>query len=250
MTYVLAFVFVASLATPSLALADTPASETSIESREQRLLELFASRNFEGALGVARGLHEETQDPVYLRAMARCHEGLGAFATAVFLFEKYLLSPTLSNEQRLDTDQRIDLLKVRMVSPPKKTTANPAPLPKEPANIPPQAAAPVSRVPTLFVFKPPEWAAITGLVATSTLAVAAIATGVAANNKFDGLEISCGQTAQGCAADDIDSVSRRAHWANVFWILTGISAAATGMVFAIDYNYKEQHTGVSVAGRF
>ena len=94
----------------------------------------------------------------------------------------------------------------------------------------------------------PEWAPTAGLIVTGTFAVAAVATSIAASNKFNDLKDSCGKTAEGCATTDIDSLSGRARWANAFWILTGISAAATGTVFAIDYNAK--HIGFTLAGRF
>jgi len=94
----------------------------------------------------------------------------------------------------------------------------------------------------------PKWMPLAGLAATGTFAVAAIATSIAASNKFNDLKGACGQTAQGCMQSDIDGLRSRANWANAFWILTGISAAATGTVFAIDYNAK--HIGFTLAGRF
>jgi len=94
----------------------------------------------------------------------------------------------------------------------------------------------------------PKWMPLAGLAATGTFAVAAIATSIAASNKFNDLKDSCGQSVQGCVQSDLDGLNSRARWATAFWILTGISAVATGTVFVIDYN--EKHAGFSLAGRF
>jgi hypothetical protein len=144
MKYVFAFVFVVGLASPHLALAETVTSEMSVEQREQLLLELFGSKDYVRALGVARGLHADTNDPVYLRAMARCHEGLGTLAEAVYLFESYLLSQALSDEQRLDAEQRIRALKQRIAAEPAKPKVEMAPTPDSGVSVDGKAAAAVS----------------------------------------------------------------------------------------------------------
>jgi hypothetical protein len=73
------------------------------------------------------------------------------------------------------------------------------------------------------------WFFWTAAGATVTFAAVATISGLAANSRFDELAASCGQTQAGCTESQIGSVKSRATVANVFGILTGASAVATGV---------------------
>ena len=75
----------------------------------------------------------------------------------------------------------------------------------------------------------PRWVPWTLAATTVALGTGAVIAGLAASNRFDELKSSCGQTAQGCAAQPVDDVRARARNANILWAATGIVAAATGV---------------------
>ncbi|MDZ4694104.1 MAG: PEGA domain-containing protein [Deltaproteobacteria bacterium] len=85
-----------------------------------------------------------------------------------------------------------------------------------------------------------------GAGATVVAGLVAIFAGTSAGSKFDELKSTCGRDPQGCSDDKIDAVTSRASTANVFWVLSGVAAAATG----VGVYLHEQEQGVSMAVRF
>jgi tetratricopeptide (TPR) repeat protein len=75
----------------------------------------------------------------------------------------------------------------------------------------------------------PRWLPLAGAAATVALMTGAIVEAVSASKRYDDLSSSCGQTAAGCAAGDIDAVRSRDRAATALWIATGVVAAATGV---------------------
>lgn len=140
---------------------------------------------------------------------------------------------------------KIDEITIAQLPTPKLATANEVFKPNPPT-VQARALQPVqpSQQPSTL----PPWALKVGAITTGVFAVAAITTSLAADNRYSDLKNSCGKTPYGCAESEIDGMRSRGNWATVLWILTGLSATATGVVFAIEHN--QQQTGVSVAGRF
>lgn len=69
---------------------------------------------------------------------------------------------------------------------------------------------------------------------TVVLASGAIIAGAMMQSKFDDLRSSCGRgnpAFPGCTQSDVDAVKLRRDTANVFWGLTAVAAAATGVLF-------------------
>jgi hypothetical protein len=81
---------------------------------------------------------------------------------------------------------------------------------------------------------------------TVALATGAIVSGMSASSRFDVLQATCGQTAAGCTADQIDGVKSRDRLATILWIAAGMFASATGV--AIFVNARE--AGASAQVRF
>lgn len=81
---------------------------------------------------------------------------------------------------------------------------------------------------------------------TAALAVAAVATGMSSNSRYDSLKSTCAQTPAGCTADQIGVVRSRDQTANVLWALAGVSAVGTGVTVFV--NTRE--AGVSALWKF
>jgi len=177
----------------------------------------------------------------------------GDYTQALAMYRSFLRALPNSPNAKL-AQIKIDEIKIAQapvpvqLAAPKAVASTPAPtqVPQQRQMQPRQDQQGVSDSPAAYEI--PEWAPTAGLIVTGTFAVAAIATSIAASNKFNNLKDSCGQSVQGCVQSDLDGLNSRARWATAFWILTGISAVATGTVFVIDYN--EKHAGFSLAGRF
>src|SRR5262245_8094397 len=67
--------------------AGAPAGQ---DPRETRAIELFGASHYEEALDIYMKLHVETQHPVYLRNIGRCHQNLGHPDEAISAFREYL----------------------------------------------------------------------------------------------------------------------------------------------------------------
>jgi hypothetical protein len=126
-----------------------------------------------------------------------------------------------------------------------EAAAAPPPAAQPPAS--PEAAVSLSSSPPPPRDKPlPGWVPYVGAGLTVALTAGAIATGLSASSRFDDLRATCGQTAAGCTADQIDGVRSRDRLATILWIAAGMFASATGV--AIFVNARE--AGASAQVRF
>jgi len=136
--------------------------------------------------------------------------------------------------------------RARVAPAPAPVVAAPAPVPPAPAPAPaiaPEPATPPAVDLRADITATPEprprtplptslsWA---GLGATIALGAGAIVTGVQANRRYDQLKASCGRTAEGCSAADIDQVKASALTANLLWAATGAGALATGVIVFVN----------------
>jgi hypothetical protein len=69
---------------------------------------------------------------------------------------------------------------------------------------------------------------------TVVLAGAAAWAGWAANDRFDELHQSCGQTSAGCDAESTSDLKDRARRANILWALTGVAAVGAGITVYVN----------------
>jgi len=118
-----------------------------------------------------------------------------------------------------------------------------APAPAPPPEIAPQPAgtpavdlrADVTATPEPRSRTPlPTWLPWAGLGATIALGAGAVVTGLQANSRYEQLKTSCGRTAEGCPAADINQVKSSALTANLLWAATGVGALATGVVVFVN----------------
>ena len=91
------------------------------------------------------------------------------------------------------------------------------------------AAAPAAAGPPLHRWVPWSLAAT-----TVVLAGVAVWAGLSANDRFDELQHSCGQTSQGCDAATTGDLKDRARRANILWALTGVAAVGTGVTIYVN----------------
>ena len=80
----------------------------------------------------------------------------------------------------------------------------------------------------------PRWVPWAGAVATVALGTVAIVSGLSASRRFDDLKGSCGQTASGCAADQVSDLRSRARTVSIFWALAGAAAVGTGITVYVN----------------
>lgn len=121
--------------------------------------------------------------------------------------------------------------------PPAAVPPPPAPLAE--ATAPPPGAdlvAPPPPAPESAATPLPRWVPWVLTAATVGFGVGAIVSGVSASNRYDELHDSCGRTAAGCAASDIDDVRSRARRANILWLLTSAAAVGAGVTVYVNVN--------------
>jgi hypothetical protein len=92
----------------------------------------------------------------------------------------------------------------------------------------------------------PRWLPAVGAVLTVAAVTGAIGYGLSASSRYDDLARTCGQTAAGCTAGQIDYVRTRDTRATMLWISGGVLAAATGVTAY--FNVRE--AGLSSLWRF
>jgi hypothetical protein len=80
----------------------------------------------------------------------------------------------------------------------------------------------------------PRWVPWAGAVATVALGTVAIVSGLSASRRFDELKNSCGQTPDGCAADQVSDLRSRARSVGVLWALAGAAAVGTGITIYVN----------------
>ena len=91
--------------------------------------------------------------------------------------------------------------------------------------VPPTAPTPADSSATPL----PVWLPWALAGATLALGGAAAIAGQSASHRYDDLRLSCGQTPQGCASDQIDDVKSRADRANLLWALAGTAGLGAGV---------------------
>jgi len=120
------------------------------------------------------------------------------------------------------------------VLPPAPSVAPPPAPPPAPVAMPSvdleaHATPPASSDPPL-----PRWLPWAALGATVGLGAGAVVTGLGASHRYDQLRSSCGQTAEGCSASDVNQVKSRALTANLLWAAAGVGALATGVMVYVN----------------
>lgn len=112
----------------------------------------------------------------------------------------------------------------------------------------------------IVVVAPPEdrgfgfgWT-LTGGAFTLASFVTAIGLSVAAQEQFNDLASTCGQTLAGCAPGDVESVTTLATGANAMYVVSGILLAATGVAFGLELHFwsspSETHASVGYSSTF
>ena len=106
---------------------------------------------------------------------------------------------------------------------PSPTTAPAGALVAAPAAPPPPGQTPL-----------PRWLPLVGAAMTVAATAAATIVGLQASSRYDDLRATCGQTASGCSADQIDGVRSRDNAATILWVSAGVLAAATGVAIVVN----------------
>jgi hypothetical protein len=75
------------------------------------------------------------------------------------------------------------------------------------------------------------WAAA---VTTVALGTAAVLSGLSTDKRYDDLKSSCGQTTEGCPADQVSDLRSRARTDTILWALTGVAALGTGITVYVN----------------
>jgi hypothetical protein len=115
-------------------------------------------------------------------------------------------------------------------------------------------------VPDIIVTAPPldrefgfPWT-VTGSAFTVASFVVAIGLSVAAQEQFNDLAATCGQTVMGCAQSEVDGVTTLATGANVMYAVSGVLLAATGVALGLELHFwstpVETHASVGYSTSF
>jgi hypothetical protein len=79
-----------------------------------------------------------------------------------------------------------------------------------------------------------RWVPWSLAAATVALGGVAVWSGLSANQHFDELQQSCGQTPQGCDAAAVGDLRSRARRTNILWALTGVTAIGAGVTIYVN----------------
>lgn len=229
------------------AAAARPADKASAKVAFEAAKKAYAEKRYAEAASLFAYSYDLSGNPDLLFNVAQALRLSGDLKKALATYRLFLKERPDSENARL-AQIKIDEIDIALLPVPskKRTTRNAQAEPQSTSEIGTDLA--VAESPPQQKRTLPPWAFKAGAITTGAFAFAAITTGLSASSKFGNLKDSCGQTPQGCSEAQIDGLNSRANWATAFWILTGLSAAATGVVFAIDRN--GQQTGVSVGGKF
>jgi len=95
---------------------------------------------------------------------------------------------------------------------------------------------------------------LTGGAFTLASFVTAIGLSVAAQEQFNSLAATCGQTMDGCSTEDVNSILTLATSANAMYVVSGVLLAATGLAFGLEFHFwstpAETHAGLDYSVRF
>ncbi|MFL5304381.1 MAG: tetratricopeptide repeat protein [Polyangia bacterium] len=199
----------------------------------------------------------EGGDPEILFELGECQRAAGREADASRSFQNYLRRAPRGPHHRR-AEEQVNELQAAASRAPSTAGATPAkPSLAVPLVAPAQAATPTAPAmvspPTAVAtsgatFSPvavglttvaapaapagpplPRWVPWSLAATTVVLAGVAAWAGWAANDRFDELQQSCGQTTGGCDADATRDLKDRARRANILWALTGVAAVGTGV---------------------
>jgi tetratricopeptide (TPR) repeat protein len=164
-------------------------------------------------------------DAALLFNLAQAHRRAGHAAEAVSFYKAFLREQPMSENREVAEKQLSELsAKTGVQQPP------PVVEPVDPAAAPAVAIAASSPVRPPAAQTPlPRWLPLAGAATTLAAVTGAIVYGVSASNRYDDLAASCGGTAMGCTAAQIDEVRWRDRTATIFWIVAGAIGAGTGI---------------------
>jgi tetratricopeptide (TPR) repeat protein len=235
----------------ALVAAPARADVSAARAHYERGQALYQVNEFQKALEEFKAAHVEKPDPAYLFNIAQCYRQMGDRANALTFYRRYLsLAP--DSPLRPEVERHIVELEIAQPRAPTPSASPPEPESKPRARIKMDSDQPSAVTTTKLETAPtratplPGWLPAAAAGVTVVLAATAIAFGVTATGRYDSLRGSCGSTAAGCSASQIDTVTSPAHAANVFWILTGLAAVGTGVSAYV--NAREG--GISALWRF
>lgn len=220
--------------------------------------------HWQDAIDAFEKAYQLSGDPALLFNLAQSQRHLGDTEASLRFYRAYLREKTDPTNREI-AEQQIKELEAQAAhsaatGPPAGTPTTPSTAPPSapPAAVTPPAPPPADTAPTTTVpaalagnatpvftasvppprpttaLAVPRWLVWTGGVATVALGVSAIVVGTSATTHFNDLRSSCGQTAAGCAPDQISSVKTRDRAATILWALAGVTAAATGVMIYVD----------------
>jgi tetratricopeptide (TPR) repeat protein len=248
----------ATVNAPPAHAQDDPIAAKAHFSKASRLYEIGDYRH---AIDEFKAAHLAKADPVFLYNIAQCHRQLGEREQAVTFYRRFLASspnaPNRSEVQKRVAELEAEPAAAKQEAAPSDavpaisaaaSTQNTSP----PAWPPQQNIAAQTIQPPVATSEPARSRSLlftlrwVGVGTTLALAGGAIAAGISASSKYDDLKNSCGNTFDGCRADQVDSVKSRALLTNVLWGLAGVAAVTTGVIFFV----APHESGVQVAWRF
>lgn len=203
-------------------------------------------------------------DPNVLFELGECQRAAGRDADATRSFQNYLRRAPRGPHHRRAEEHLKDLQSAASQAPSTATaTATPLRVTPAPPALPPQAATPTPRAEPAAIPPAPAAAApnatssppavdlraaaapaaapplhrwVPWSLAATTVVLAGVAvwSGLSANDRFDQLQHSCGQTSQGCDAAATGDLKDRARRTNILWALTGVAALGTGVTIYLN----------------
>jgi tetratricopeptide (TPR) repeat protein len=184
-------------------------------------------------------------DPALLFNLAQAHRRAGHTSEAMGFYKAFLREQPMSENREVAEKQLKELSAQTGVQQPPPVV--------EPAALAHTAAAPALTIAASSPAPPPEaqtplprWLPLAGAAVTLAATASAIAYGVSASNRYDDLAASCGNTAPGCTAAQIDEVRSRDRTATILWIVAGVIGAGTGITAYVN----ARAAGVSALWRF
>ena len=248
LTLVVALVSLLSTAARAHAASD----DTGYDPREVEARRFYAAGEYRRALDLFVLLYAETMHPTYLRNVGRCQQNLGEADKAIASLREYLRkATTLDARGRVEIEGYIremeDLKRAR--GAPTPSLAAPAP---QASPVAPSLSPMVTRAPAPSAAPLPRWLPWVGVAVTAGLATAAIVTTVSVNSRLDGLHKTCAPPSMPahCLDSEVDALERQENIRNLFWVLTGATAVATGITFVVSRDPQTRQTELSMKLRF
>jgi tetratricopeptide (TPR) repeat protein len=211
--------------------------------------------------------YQVTGDAALLFNLGQAHRQIGHVGEALRLYRAYLRDKPDAPNREVAERQLKELEAQEARAPaaaqrPLAPSAKPASAPtgsfvQRPSTAPPSSAAPAAASttapppPTAATTSPgavitvpaspprrhtplPRWLPLVGAGLAIASSAAAVVVGLQASNRYDYLRATCGQTAAGCAADQVDGVRSRDRAATILWVSAGVLATATGVTIVVN----------------